>query len=189
MAIALHHSRAAGTAKLVLLGIANHDGDGGAWPSVRTLCRYAAVDRRNVQRALDKLEQLGEIRREIGLGGDHSTANHLRPNLYRFTLSCPSTCDHSRQHRIRGEVTFEGMEEPAALTPPGGADAAPSRGGDAAPPAAQAPPEPSLNPDHSPKRTGVSTRECRESPSGAHVWESSGWCRYGSHRLAERASA
>jgi DNA-binding GntR family transcriptional regulator len=75
MAIALHHSRAKGTAKLVLIGIANHDGDGGAWPSVDTLAKYAGVHRRNVQRALQQLEELHEIEIVRNGGGDHSIAD------------------------------------------------------------------------------------------------------------------
>jgi hypothetical protein len=110
LAIALHHSRATGTAKLVLIGIANHDGDGGAWPAVSTLAHYAGVDKRNVQRALDRLEQLGEIRRIRGAGGDHSTADHRRPNLYRFLLTCPHDCDRSSQHRTRRTAAL--MAEP-----------------------------------------------------------------------------
>lgn len=104
IAIALHHSRAKGAAKLVLIGIANHDGDGGAWPSVATLAKYAHVDPRSVQRSIAELERLGEIRRLVRAGGDHSTADHLRPNLYRFLLECPPSCDRSKRHRVRGEV-------------------------------------------------------------------------------------
>jgi len=99
MAIALNHSRATGTAKVVLLGIANHDGDGGAWPSVATLARYANVDARTVQRALDRLEQLGEVRRLAQAGGTDETPNHLRPNRYRVLVACPSHCDRTSQHR------------------------------------------------------------------------------------------
>src|SRR6218665_1834088 len=99
LAIALHHSRARGAAKLVLIGIANHDGDGGAWPAVATLARYAGVTERNVQKALAALESLGEIRRLVSSGGDHSTADHMKPNLYQFLLRCPSNCDRSARHR------------------------------------------------------------------------------------------
>jgi hypothetical protein len=99
LAIALHHSRARGATKLVLLGIANHDGDGGAWPAVSTLAKYANVDKRSVQRSLDQLERLGEVRRIIGQGGDHSAADNRRPNLYRFLLACPHDCDRTSQHR------------------------------------------------------------------------------------------
>ncbi len=99
LAIALHHSRARGTAKIVLLGIANHDGDGGAWPSTQTLAKYANVAPRNVQRALDQLVSLGEVRRVTNGGGRANTPDYLRPNLYHVLLECPPHCDGSRQHR------------------------------------------------------------------------------------------
>src|SRR6218665_3218285 len=97
--IPLHHSRARGAAKLVLIGIANHDGDGRAWPAVATLARYAGVTERNVQKALAALETLGELRRLVSSGGDHSTADHMNPNLYQFLLRCPWNCDRSARHR------------------------------------------------------------------------------------------
>src|SRR6218665_3597477 len=99
LAIALHHSRARGAAKLVLIGIANHDGDGGAWPAVATLARYACVTERNVHKALAALASLGEIRRRGSRGGHHSTAAHMKPNLYQFLLRCPSNCDRSARPR------------------------------------------------------------------------------------------
>ena len=106
IAIALNHSRSRGAAKLVLIGIANHDGDGGAWPSVATLARYAGVIPRNAQKAIDHLESLGEISRLRGQGGNHLTAEHMRPNLYRFLLRCPSDCDRTSQHRTRNSVVL-----------------------------------------------------------------------------------
>jgi hypothetical protein len=130
IAIALHHSRATGTAKLVLIGIANHDGDGGAWPTVATLARYAGVAPRNVQIALNKLEELHEIRRIIQAGGDHSIADARRPNRYQFLLSCPPACDHSRNHRTRADQTIfddlstgvtESSPHDAGITPTGDA--------------------------------------------------------------------
>lgn len=115
-AIALHHSRAeSATAKLVLLGIANHDGDGGAWPSVATLARYALCTPRTVQRAVEALEQLGEVRRVVQAGGTRWTADHRRPNLYEFLLRCPPDCDRTKNHRTRRAVgpviDLEGLEE------------------------------------------------------------------------------
>lgn len=107
VAIALHHSRANGTAKLVLIGIANHDGDGGAWPSVATLAKYAGVDPRSVQRSIEKLEKLHEVRRFVQAGGDHRIADHQRPNRYQFLLKCPIDCDRSSNHRTRFEVATE----------------------------------------------------------------------------------
>lgn len=134
IAIALHHSRATGTAKLVLIGIANHDGDGGAWPAVDTLAKYAGVHRRNVQRALERLEQLGEIRRIIGAGGDHSIADHMKPNLYRMLLACPATCDHTRNHRTSRSLELAPFTElltGVAVAPPPDASATGRGGGSA----------------------------------------------------------
>lgn len=109
MAIGLHHSKARPSAKLVLLGIANHDGDGGAWPSVATLAVYASVDRSNVQRAITKLEELGEIERVIQAGGFQSTNDWDRPNLYRFKLQCPPNCDRTTAHRILCDVCWKAL--------------------------------------------------------------------------------
>lgn len=100
VAIALHHSRAKGAVKLVLIGIANHDGDGGAWPSVKTLAKYAQIDPRSARRAVEQLEKLHEVKREIQAGGDRNVADHDRPNLYRFLLRCPPNCDRSSKHRL-----------------------------------------------------------------------------------------
>jgi hypothetical protein len=112
LVIALHHSRTKGATKLVLLGIANHDGDGGSWPSVATLAKYAKVDKRSVQRSLDELERMGEIRRILGQGGDHSMADYRRPNLYRFLLSCPHDCDRTTNHRTtHSETVWPDVEQ------------------------------------------------------------------------------
>ena len=152
ISIALHHSRATGAAKLVLIGIANHDGDGGAWPSVATLSRYAGVDRSNVQRAVKKLESLHEIRRRLQAGGDANTAADRRPNLYEFVLRCPADCDGTRHHRTRSQPTIEGLSTGAAEMRP--------RRDSAAPGAATARPEPSSNQPSttSPKSSHVGNR-------------------------------
>lgn len=158
MAIALHHSRAKGTAKLVLLGIANHDGDGGAWPAVKQLAKYAGVDPRNVQRAIEQLEKLHEIRRHVQAGGDHRFAPHERPNRYSFLLRCPVDCDRSSQHRMPKDapavLPMDDMAEGVAQASPGDATAG---GG-----VAQASPKPSLNhPNTSEKKTHVGNRASR----------------------------
>lgn len=101
MALVLHHSRAKGTAKLVLLGIANHEGDGGAWPTVGTLARYANVTERAVQTCISQLVSSGELVVERNAGGSRSTRADMRPNLYRVMVACPWTCDHTTQHRAR----------------------------------------------------------------------------------------
>ena len=104
IAICLHHSKAAKTEKLVLLGIANHDGDGGAWPSIATLARYANCSERHVQRAIQSLVELGEIRVVDQAGGNDETRRDRRPNLYKVLVRCPADCDGTSQHRTRGDA-------------------------------------------------------------------------------------
>lgn len=103
MTLALNHSKSEGIAKLILIGIANHDGDGGAWPSIATLARYANVTSRTVQKHINTLIELGEIERIMNDGGTHHTPNHMRPNLYKILLRCPANCDGTTQHRMTNE--------------------------------------------------------------------------------------
>jgi hypothetical protein len=98
LAAVLHHSRARGTDKLVLVGIANHDGDGGAWPGVGKLACYANVDERTVRRSLRRLETLGEIRVHLQAGGPSGVPEWKRPNRYDVLVACPATCDRTRHH-------------------------------------------------------------------------------------------
>ncbi|MBO1770468.1 helix-turn-helix domain-containing protein [Agrococcus sp. TF02-05] len=170
MAIALNHSKAEGAAKLVLLGIANHDGDGGAWPSVARLARYAHISPRNVQKALARLEELREIKREINAGGDRQTASHMRPNLYHFLLTCPVGCDGSRNHRMRNG------QEPLPIE-----GVSPATGGVASDVGGVSPatPEPSTNPSQDiPSPTQAIAREALCDTTGQpHRWNRTyGWC-------------
>lgn len=104
MTVVLHHSAASGTDKLVLLGIANHDGDGGAWPAVATLAKYANVSERSVQRSLTALVERGEVRVIYRDGGTRSTREDRRPNRYEILVCCPESCDRTTQHKTRGDV-------------------------------------------------------------------------------------
>lgn len=99
IAICLHHSKATGTDKVVLLGIANHDGDGGAWPTIATLAKYANVSERNTQKAVERLIEIGEVRRHTQQGGNAKTRPDKRPNRYEVLVRCPADCDGSSQHR------------------------------------------------------------------------------------------
>ena len=121
ISIALHHSKARGTAKLILIGIANHDGDGGAWPKVETLAKYAGVSVRNAQKAIRTLEGLDEIEVNYRQGGTHKMKADKRPNLYRFILACPQSCDGSKNHRMH-EVSNATLRLPSAVTPRGVSD-------------------------------------------------------------------
>ncbi len=85
---------------MVLVGIANHDGDGGAWPTIRTLAHYAGVQDRAVQKALNELIALGEVKRDVQAGGTVEVAHYDRPNLYHFELKCPPHCDGTRAHKL-----------------------------------------------------------------------------------------
>ncbi len=84
ISLVLNKSRAEGRAKLVLIGIANHHGDNGAWPSIETLARYANASERSIKRDLAYLQELGELSVEINgseFGGQYKT------NKYWITLS------------------------------------------------------------------------------------------------------
>lgn len=89
VALVLNHSRATGRDKLVLVGIANHDGDGGAWPSIETLARYANASERSVQRSIANLVELGELEVDRNAGGRATFHGGRRPNLYRILVGRP----------------------------------------------------------------------------------------------------
>jgi hypothetical protein len=105
IATVLHHSRATKTAKLVLVGIANHEGDGGAFPSVATLAKYGGCSERQVQRYIAALVELGELRVLAQAGGSSDARRDRRPNLYRVLVRCPDWCDGTTQHRRRGDTS------------------------------------------------------------------------------------
>lgn len=102
LALVLHHSKASGSDKVILLGIANHDGDGGAWPSIETLMKYGNITERSVQDCLRRLETLGEVRRTINGGGTRDQRGDRRPNRYDVLVTCPADCDRTSQHRTDG---------------------------------------------------------------------------------------
>jgi hypothetical protein len=83
VSLVLNNSRATGRAKLVLLGIANHLGDHGAWPSISTLARYANASERSVKRDIQELVQLGELKVELQ---NAPTKHQYKTNLYWITI-------------------------------------------------------------------------------------------------------
>lgn len=167
MALVLHHSSATGTAKLVLLGIANHEGDGGSWPSVATLSRYANADERTVQRAITSLVEAGELSRKVQEGGDRRTRGDRRTNLYRILVECPPECDHTSRHRPVDNTGSRGGVSVTPSTPRG--DSAVAHG------VTPVPPEPSLN---HPLPTDLKERQVLNRASGhRHQFDSmSGYC-------------
>jgi len=109
IAVCLHHSKSIGTDKLVLLGIANHDGDGGSWPSIETLAKYANTTERNVTRCIGNLISLGEVTRYTNQGGMAHYRNDKRPNRYDVLVRCPDLCDGTTQHRLRDDIHGNGV--------------------------------------------------------------------------------
>ena len=83
VSLVLNNSRATGRAKLVLLGIANHLGDHGAWPSISTLARYANSSERSVKRDIQELVDLGELKVELQ---NAPTKTQYKTNLYWITI-------------------------------------------------------------------------------------------------------
>jgi hypothetical protein len=115
LSMVLNHSKAIGSQKVVLLGIANHlgpDATEGAWPSQRRLADYSNMSERGVQKCIDKLVSSGELKVEVAAG--HSR-NQYKPNRYWITIQCPPDCDRSMSHR-RGELEYSEGRTPV---PPG----------------------------------------------------------------------
>ncbi len=58
------HSKAKGTARLILLALADHaDENGVAWPSLSRLAKYVNVSKENVCRNISRLIKMGELSR------------------------------------------------------------------------------------------------------------------------------
>lgn len=100
ISLVLNNSRADGRAKLVLIGIANHHGDNGAWPSIATLARYANASERSVQRDIKHLQELGELVVEVH-GGE--SKSQYKSNRYWIAISGVS------DSQIRGDKLGSGV--------------------------------------------------------------------------------
>ncbi len=107
------HSRAKGSARLVLLALADHAGaDGGdAYPSIRRLSQRCGIGERTVQEALQALVALGEIEVEANAGP-------RGVNRYRLTMppQIPHPADSAPRNLSQG---------PPQNTAPAPADSAP----------------------------------------------------------------
>lgn len=113
LTLALYHSNATYSNRLVLIAIANFEGEDGAWPSIETIGRLAGgVNRRTVQRAIDSLVADGELT-EVRRDGV--------TNLYKINITCPDDCDGSSHHRkkkggglqtTRRQIVQDGVTSP-----------------------------------------------------------------------------
>lgn len=199
LALVLHHSRATGTDKLVLLGIANHAGDGGAWPTVETLARYANTTERTVQRSLSRLVDLGEVVVHRQAGGTADLHDFQRPNRYDVIVACPINCDHTAQHRLRPLPKAQADLWTEGVTPTSPGDAHVTRGATPTSPGGVTPtsPKPSTQlPTHLALTTtdrarpmadcdvcSLTAEECMRRPNSGHDYSPK---RIDQHRRIER---
>jgi len=79
-------SKSDGRARLVLLAIADHQGEIGAWPSIRRIAQMVNSSERSVQRDIQYLQKIGELRIEVQ---NAPTQGQYKSNRYWVTL--PST--------------------------------------------------------------------------------------------------
>ena len=100
----LHHSKATPAGKLVLIGIANHQGDFGAWPAVRRLANYANISERRVRSLLRELEESGELTTRLQAAGN----GPYRTNLYFVNVPCPPGCSGGTTHNQGGNNLQQG---------------------------------------------------------------------------------
>ena len=84
------YSKSVGRARLVLLAIADHQGEIGAWPSIKTLATMVNASERSVQRDISELVELGELRVEVQ---NAPTNRQYKSNLYWVTL--PGVTDYA----------------------------------------------------------------------------------------------
>jgi hypothetical protein len=77
------HSKSDGRARLVLLAIADHQGEIGAWPSLATLSKMVNASERSVQRDITYLQDIGELEVHYQQA---PTRNHYKSNLYFIKL-------------------------------------------------------------------------------------------------------
>lgn len=113
MSLVLNKSKATGRAKLVLLGIANHQGDQGAWPSIATLARYANASERSVKRDIQALIELGELKVEWNSAPVNA---QYRPNLYWVVLDDSGVTDSAG---VTGQVSRGDNSGKSGVTPSG----------------------------------------------------------------------
>jgi Helix-turn-helix domain len=79
---AMTRSKSQGTARLILVVLANNADDetGTCYPGIRYIAQRAGVGLRTAQRAIRELEELGELTTKV-------QASHLGTNIYQLTFS------------------------------------------------------------------------------------------------------
>lgn len=77
------YSKSKGRARTTLLAIADHQGEIGAWPSIRTLAQMVNTSERSIQRDIQELVALGELIVEVQ---NAPTNRQYKSNLYWVNL-------------------------------------------------------------------------------------------------------
>lgn len=109
MTAVLVHSRATGSTKLVLMGIAYHTGKDrskGCWPSRTVLAAYAGITVRQVGRCLDQLVALGELTIDSRASWKRGSGDYT--NLYFLADLCTDSCE-IHKHQV-GTSVSEGRD-------------------------------------------------------------------------------
>ena len=106
------HSKADGRARLVLLAIADHQGEIGAWPSLATLARMVNASERSVQRDIEYLVQIGELEVHYQQA---PTKNHYKSNLYWVRLPEVTNTAGGVTNTASGVTNTEGGVTPVGV--------------------------------------------------------------------------
>jgi hypothetical protein len=108
------HSKSVGRARLVLLAIADHQGEIGAWPSIKTLATMVNASERSVQRDITELVELGELSVEVQ---NAPTNRQYKSNLYWVTLPGVTELQSGVTDSVSGVTEFaSGVTTGGALT-------------------------------------------------------------------------
>jgi len=112
------HSKSKGRARLVLLSIADHQGEIGAWPSIETLAKMVNSSPRSVQRDIQELINLGELQVDFRSA---PTSGPYKANRYWVKVSGVTT-EVSEVTNTASEVTDldSGVTESASEVTAGG---------------------------------------------------------------------
>lgn len=123
MMLVWDHSRARGSALLLMLALADsmNEGSGGVWLAVGTMARKTRIDHRRVHRLLRQLEDAGELER-TAVPGTHGTTMYRLGNHYRQVLvvQAPphpiSSLSRESESKYRG-LRVKGLDGAGATTP------------------------------------------------------------------------
>jgi hypothetical protein len=112
------HSKSKGRARLVLLSIADHQGEIGAWPSIETLAKMVNSSPRSVQRDIQELINLGELQVDFRSA---PTSGPYKANRYWVKVSGVTT-EVTEVTNTASEVTDlqSGVTDSAAEVTAGG---------------------------------------------------------------------